>query len=97
MIDCFVQAEGGIRNSGVTGVQTCPLPSFARLAQRAQIAPAEALTAALAFRPAVLTHAPFFDEEIQGIAEGAGLTIEEARSEERRVGKECRSRWSPYH
>src|SRR3712207_9491639 len=23
--------------------------------------------------------------------------IEHARSEERRVGKECRSRWSPYH
>ena len=23
--------------------------------------------------------------------------IEDARSEERRVGKECRSRWSPYH
>ena len=23
--------------------------------------------------------------------------IEKARSEERRVGKECRSRWSPYH
>src|SRR3712207_6717973 len=23
--------------------------------------------------------------------------IEERRSEERRVGKECRSRWSPYH
>ena len=22
---------------------------------------------------------------------------EDARSEERRVGKECRSRWSPYH
>ena len=22
---------------------------------------------------------------------------EEERSEERRVGKECRSRWSPYH
>ena len=26
---------------------------------------------------------------------GGGGTI--ARSEERRVGKECRSRWSPYH
>ena len=28
-----------------------------------------------------------------------GLTEAEAtgRSEERRVGKECRSRWSPYH
>ena len=23
--------------------------------------------------------------------------IEDYRSEERRVGKECRSRWSPYH
>src|SRR3712207_9284587 len=23
--------------------------------------------------------------------------VEAARSEERRVGKECRSRWSPYH
>ena len=23
--------------------------------------------------------------------------VETARSEERRVGKECRSRWSPYH
>ena len=23
--------------------------------------------------------------------------LSEARSEERRVGKECRSRWSPYH
>ena len=25
------------------------------------------------------------------------LSNVEARSEERRVGKECRSRWSPYH
>src|SRR3712207_2227205 len=25
------------------------------------------------------------------------LSIVNARSEERRVGKECRSRWSPYH
>ena len=34
------------------------------------------------------------------IKDGYGLNrniIEEARSEERRVGKECRSRWSPYH
>ena len=26
-----------------------------------------------------------------------GLKAAEERSEERRVGKECRSRWSPYH
>ena len=25
------------------------------------------------------------------------IGVEEWRSEERRVGKECRSRWSPYH
>ena len=25
------------------------------------------------------------------------LTADFTRSEERRVGKECRSRWSPYH
>src|SRR2546422_9228449 len=28
---------------------------------------------------------------------GADRITREARSEERRVGKECRSRWSPYH
>ena len=30
-----------------------------------------------------------------GILERTGAKI--SRSEERRVGKECRSRWSPYH
>ena len=28
---------------------------------------------------------------------GEGITGKVIRSEERRVGKECRSRWSPYH
>ena len=28
---------------------------------------------------------------------GLGITMLTSRSEERRVGKECRSRWSPYH
>ena len=35
------------------------------------------------------------------IFKGTGVAIvtpmHEDRSEERRVGKECRSRWSPYH
>ena len=30
-------------------------------------------------------------------AQKALAHLEYARSEERRVGKECRSRWSPYH
>src|SRR3989449_8304063 len=32
-----------------------------------------------------------------GIIENADLLRAQLRSEERRVGKECRSRWSPYH
>ena len=29
--------------------------------------------------------------------EGSGHVVDSRRSEERRVEKECRSRWSPYH
>ena len=29
--------------------------------------------------------------------EGLAMDVHPGRSEERRVGKECRSRWSPYH
>ena len=28
---------------------------------------------------------------------GLQIAVKRRRSEERRVGKECRSRWSPYH
>src|ERR1051326_4941946 len=35
-------------------------------------------------------------EEAKAIVE-AGVGFEVVRSEERRVGKECRSRWAPYH
>src|SRR5574337_2222899 len=31
------------------------------------------------------------------LRERFGVVPQEIRSEERRVGKECRSRWSPYH
>ena len=31
------------------------------------------------------------------VANGDEYVVEQLRSEERRVGKECRSRWSPYH
>src|SRR3989475_3638622 len=38
-------------------------------------------------------------EEVRLVASGAGAAALAClnRSEERRVGKECRSRWSPYH
>ena len=35
------------------------------------------------------------EHEYEGMA--AQVTAAHNRSEERRVGKECRSRWSPYH
>src|SRR5690242_20863285 len=34
---------------------------------------------------------------VEGADQLGGADVLEVRSEERRVGKECRSRWSPYH
>src|SRR2546430_12615072 len=42
----------------------------------------------------VLTHDV---EGVLGLRKCRDVMRLEARSEERRVGKECRSRWSPYH
>ena len=39
-----------------------------------------------------LTEQSFKDFEVVIVEDGSSI-----RSEERRVGKECRSRWSPYH
>src|SRR5215467_370462 len=69
----FFQAEDGIRDYKVTGVQTCALPISERGPWSAQSASARSGRFSRCFSSA-----------------GSG-------SEERRVGKECRSRWSPYH
>ena len=39
------------------------------------------------------TEEPIDDNMLKQLAD----KLQEKRSEERRVGKECRSRWSPYH
>ena len=36
-------------------------------------------------------------KELEEVAMEVQVVLELKRSEERRVGKECRSRWSPYH
>ena len=41
-------------------------------------------------------HSNYKDDLVQ-VHTVCGNSIEDCRSEERRVGKECRSRWSPYH
>ena len=41
---------------------------------------------------------PLCDHILQATDAGPGVGVSNIeRSEERRVGKECRSRWSPYH
>src|SRR2546425_6738579 len=81
----FFQAEDGIRDKLVTGVQTCALPIYLLPRDRghAVAEPAEQRQG-LEPRP-------------RRIAEAGEQEQLEDRSEERRVGKECRSRWSPYH
>ena len=76
----FFQAEDGIRDYDVTGVQTCALPIYdGILAAIQQTRPAG--------RKKMIAR--------QGDNQAAIEPVQ--RSEERRVGKECRSRWSPYH
>src|SRR5256885_17217256 len=56
-------------------------------------------TGPLAHRPAydIIVQAMSGLMEATGEPDGAPTGVGEARSEERRVGKEGRSRWSPYH
>ena len=39
----------------------------------------------------------FLDEVVEAMCQLEAENADRSRSEERRVGKECRSRWSPYH
>src|SRR5256885_3565628 len=95
----FFQAEDGIRDYKVTGVQTCALPiSFGSGGYEAifyRIVNGQPdLTGAPASLLPLLAAALARDPGLRPLA--AQLSAQ-ARSEERRVGKECRSRWSPYH
>src|SRR3712207_7942723 len=42
-------------------------------------------------------HVRYHDHLRHGVLDRAGRELHDPRSEERRVGKECRSRWVPYH
>src|SRR5689334_23859121 len=81
----FFQAEDGIRDGTVTGVQTCALPISSK-----------SVRPRIAFSAVVLP-APFGPIRPMMRPVGMSRLTLSSRSEERRVGKECRSRWSPYH
>src|SRR5260221_1691379 len=93
----FFQAEDGIRDHCVTGVQTCALP-ISRT--RPPVEPRDD-----AEHPAELVSGLRLQRGRRARRRGRALSdLRRAgepdlgeRSEERRVGKECRSRWSPYH
>src|SRR5437879_13784480 len=84
----FFQAEDGIRATSVTGVQTCALPISASHAIRASAFAASQLSSA----PSVTnSSAARLERRIRPPMRGP----RSRRSEERRVGKECKRRWCP--
>src|SRR5258708_18898822 len=100
MIFFFFQAEDGIRDDLVTGVQTCALPISVVVRGVAPAFEVDSLAGAVSLEgwgyttnDNRMTGGP----GTAGTGGGAGLRGMAKRSEERRVGEECRSRWSPYH
>src|SRR5688572_31012899 len=90
----FFQAEDGIRDLTVTGVQTCALPIYLGgdrdLELRRALADEHA-SEAEALIAKVMRKDRASEEQDRAVAIRAV-----SRSEERRVGKECRSRWAGY-
>src|SRR5690348_17458314 len=88
----FFQAEDGIRDGRVTGVQTCALPICIEMPH---LNAGEAAVTESLFNCSVHTSYHVFSQT--GGDGGCRSSVKiDARSEERRVGKECRCRWSPY-
>src|SRR2546430_9507351 len=95
----FFQAEDGIRDLTVTGVQTCALPISNDLPLHWKSASGPVRSSVCgpfaAFRRSEDSSPQRADQD--NPASSGFPTLDRERSEERRVGKECRSRWSPYH
>src|SRR5438093_6089704 len=95
----FFQAEDGIRDWSVTGVQTCALPIYLRSAGRAKIKSSERLSnpASRSVRTAAPIRAASWERCIHAKTWSSNDWAPRlTRSEERRVGKEGRARLEPY-
>src|SRR3712207_7862745 len=97
----FFQAEDGIRDIGVTGVQTCALPIFRTMAEIGHDFEEVGISGYPESHPLIsdeTTIQAMYDKVPYATYIVSQICFDPAvRSEERRVGKECRSRWSPYH
>src|SRR2546425_8140674 len=93
----FFQAEDGIRDKLVTGVQTCALPICHRLHGGYPAEPGAPRPASGAVPSRPVAPRPDGRAAARADADRKEVRPSRRRSEERRVGKECRSRWSPYH
>src|SRR5687767_15234118 len=93
----FFQAEDGIRDKLVTGVQTCALPICGRIGMRIGARPADRsgsnVTTAGRARIPVAVPAGQPPNACVRLLYRSGERSS-WRSEERRVGKECRCRWA---
>src|SRR3712207_7973744 len=90
----FFQAEDGIRDIGVTGVQTCALPISEAVAAGTPLEPTVGATALLS-RGSVGDAVAQVQRRLGIDDDGIFGPITEG-SEERRVGEGCRARWSPH-
>src|SRR5207249_6309513 len=97
----FFQAEDGIRDRNVTGVQTCALPIFGPKVKKILVVGplAESTEVLFGNYNGIPSHAVSVLEGMQKQFPGAQVTYQPgtsflSRSEERRVGKECSSWWS---
>src|SRR2546430_7475239 len=94
----FFQAEDGIRDLTVTGVQTCALPIYHGLRETTRCHnTARGRSGRMPVRLAVVAEGPATEKNVPDRHPERPPARNNPRSEERRVGKECRSRWSPYH
>src|SRR5256884_4697506 len=93
----FFQAEDGIRDVAVTGVQTCALPiSICAAVPRTSGSERRGQPCDRSRAEAGCRHRGTADRPVR-LTWTMAARQRPRRSEERRVGKECRSRWSPYH
>src|SRR5256885_4604014 len=93
----FFQAEDGIRDYKVTGVQTCALPIFDGVVDEGKRAFCRSLFILRDYRPNPQLPSRLILLDVGQVLFRDRKVDVDGRSEERRVGKECRSRWSPYH